>query len=371
MKKTYLLLLLFNLSFLTAIAQNNSAYLIKSKGDTLFVEEIKDIESSGKVHVLANGSTKAYSPKEILGFGFNGRVFLSKKVKSAAGVEQKFIEEVVRGYANLYRTNSAGEKKKFYVDKLNDTITYEVSRTYYHNFIAFYFEDCPEIVSHNEGLRKSRFKYDLLAMFELVKQYNNCIAPHAKQEVRVFPEKRTVFYALAGAGYLNIRYKGESAASIQPLVGMGVKYRYFKRFSVGGELLFTRKGGSIDYSYEVLEGARYYAQLPVLLGFTFNPNSESQLSLIGGGSLGYAFYDTYKPIGRPDELLLLTERVKFSTGYLLGLEFAQKLPNDKKLILSARYDDSRFSVNENNASFGSSMLTFNERSLSLLLKYEL
>lgn len=371
MKKIYLLLFLFNLTFLTVVAQNNSAYIVQSEGDTIFVEEIKEPESSEKVLVQVNGRSITYSPGEIMGFGLENRVFVSKKVKSpGAGETQRFVEEILKGYVSLYRTNSAGEKKKYYVNKLNDSVTYEISRTYYHNFISFYFEDCPDIVEHNQELWKSRFKYDLSAMFELVKQYNNCIAPGAKQVVRVFPEKRTVFYAVAGLGYLHLSYKGKSGASVQPLAGVGLKYRYFKNFSVGGELLFTRKGGAIDYSFEVLKGARYYVQVPVLLGFTFNPGSASQVSLIGGGSLGYAFADTYKPVGRPDELLLLTNRAKFSTAYLLGLEFARKLNNDKKLILSARYDGSRFSVDENNASFGSNMLTFNEPSLSLLLKYE-
>lgn len=372
MKKICLLFFLFNLFFLTVVAQNNSAYIIQSEGDTIFVEEIKEPESSEKVLVQVNGRSTSYSPDEIMGFWLKDRAFLSKKVKSpgAAGETQRFVEEVLKGYVSLYRTKYAGEKKKYYVNRLNDPVTYEISRTYYHNFISFYFEDCQDIVEHNQELWKSRFKYDLIAMFELVKQYNDCIAPGAKQVVRIFPEKRTVFYAVAGLGFLHLSYKGRSAASVQPLAGVGVKYRYFKNFFVGSELLFTRKGGAIDYSFEVLKGARYYVQLPVLLGFTFNPGSASQVSLIGGGSLGYAFADTYEPIGRPDELLLLTKRAKFSTAYLLGLELARKLNNDKRLVLSARYDGSSFSVDENNASFGSNMLTFNERSLSLLLKYE-
>lgn len=371
MKKIYLLCFLVKLSCLTAIAQKNSAYIIESGGDTLLVEEIMKLESPDKVKVQANGSTMTYHAGEILGFGFEDRVFLSKNVKRAAEEKEKFIEEVVRGYMSLYRTNYPGEKKKFYVSKLHDSLTYEISRSYYHNFIAFYFQDCPEIVSHNQELWKSRFKYDLQAMFELVKQYNECLVPNAKQLVRIFPEKRTVFYVVAGLGYLNIRYKGEAAASVLPLAGAGIKFRYSKRFSVGGELLLTRKGGTIDYSFEKLDGARYYVQLPGLLGFTFNPNSKSQLSLLGGGVFGYAFSDTYETIDRPDELLLLEERFKFSTGYLIGLEFARELNNDKKLALSGRYEDSRFGVNASNASFGSSVVTFHERSFSLLLKYEL
>lgn len=371
MKKSYLLFFLLKLSCLTAVAQNNSAYLLESTGDTLFVEEIREPESPGKVEARVNGSTRTYQAGEILGFGFDGRLFLSKKVKSAAAEKERFIEEVVRGYMSLYRSHYAGEKKKFYVSKLSDSLTYEISRSYYHNFIAFYFQDCPAIVAHNQELSESRFTYDLQAMFELVKQYNECLAPDAEQLVRLFPEKRTVFYALAGLGYLHLSYKGQAASSVLPVVGAGIKFRYSKYFSVGGELLLSRKGGTLDYSFEKLKGARYYLQLPVLLGYTFNPNREYPFTLFGGGVFGYALSDTYEPIGRPDAYLLLAERFEFSTGYLVGLELARELPNGKTLTFAGRYEDSRFGVNESNASFGSNLLPFHERSFSLLLKYEL
>lgn len=176
LKNTTIAALIFSAA--SAFTQNNfvDGYMIKTEGDTVKVSiklnEKKPVELFEKVYIkVTEADKKTYKPGKIMGFGFNGEDYISKKVDGT----DVFLKRIAAGTINLYehqvevvQMNKEKIVSDFYAEKYSGTELIPIKSSKFKKQVT-------DLVKDNEDLLKDieDKKYEFENLKELVEEYNN------------------------------------------------------------------------------------------------------------------------------------------------------------------------------------------------------
>jgi hypothetical protein len=198
------LLALLALRF-SASAQSNyiPGYLIKLEGDTLrgLLDDRGDAKNASEIRfkTTADAKSQNYLPTELKGYySSNDKYYVARKINIewANGQNQStavFLEQLVRGRANLYYYKNYGDGIRYFIEKdtsgllelihrrehvqIQGQKAYERNDKRFLGLFKYLFSDCPtfQIEKHQNA------NLELADVTRIVAEYNQCLSLEAAQ----------------------------------------------------------------------------------------------------------------------------------------------------------------------------------------------
>jgi hypothetical protein len=174
MKKLFFLLLVL---IQTPFASGQTNYYVLK--DKIYAGiKIKDgskIENAKQCQIIKKGILMTYTPSEVSEYGFkDGRIYISKVIKTDNEEKNVFLESINKGNLNLYYYKDRSGSK-FFLEKdsgaLEEFLRKNNDRTgfTYRDQIKNYVQDCDKI---SDALKL--FRYNKPSLKKFIDQYNSC-----------------------------------------------------------------------------------------------------------------------------------------------------------------------------------------------------
>jgi hypothetical protein len=305
--------------------------------------EGSDLSNARFCQLIKGDSLIVYTPYEVIEYGFkDGRVYISKMIKTADSTHRVFLKRLVKGNITLYSYKGPGIKtyflekdSTFFIELPNHN---EEEKDSYKNTLLNLTKEWP-----GASVATKLVTYNKSSLSALIESYNSC-------ELKPFPFFK--YGILAGYGmdklilssdlgneYFNqFKYKYEGGIVLGCFVDKPLHSRVF---SLRAEIIYMQNG----FSYNYIDGNKDMdivintasLNFPILVRYTY-PSLRSRPFINIGGVYAYnfknqsAFYEaningSIIEINK-DETTLISQRqigLVFGGGFQFNLDYRKSV----------------------------------------------
>lgn len=371
----FLILFYLSLNIPTILsAQSNEfvpGYYITLKQDTVrgYIQDRSKVNQSNSFLFKADieqKDTRQLTPSEVWSYYYSPDFyFKAQKITLGDKQEQRFLQKLVEGYAELYQDNSLSSSIYILEKKSGERIQLEKKDTItqgrlkpdkdYVGQIMYLFRDCKALLKN-----APRMNYTQSSLARIVHNYNKCA--HTEQESHLLTTSRKLNikpgiqlgFTNFNSGSSNILDKGKSDGFA---IGLILELSYFRRLSLRTGLNYYSYNTEASFEYsqgiDVFKYMFNIMEVPLTIKYQFG-NRKIDPYLYGGINLPLQF-KLRKNSTRIEqgEILRSDDQDIFSEQYyfigVLGVGTNINLTKDLDVLLNFEYDYKAMfiSTNEN------------------------
>ena len=367
----------------------------KNRGFVKISTEIQSALSCSFANNDKGEGSKVYSPKDLLGYGYNNdQMYESKLVKFFDVIKDKeveqtlFLEVLAKGKANLYyfKDDKPFSRRKYwqpaqhyYIQKdggeipelkVKGKIVYTNWSRYisytklYVGTLNYTLTGCPSI---KKELNKTKLARKSLK--KLINAYNGCVDPNSQTIVEEKRQRYNWMGFSVNSFSSNLSFVGLPARNISGGKASGIGFGMFLMFGLDrNQLVFFETGlnfskRSYDLTY-VTNLSREYdlsisvMQMPLIFSFA-TPGDEFQAYASLGAGFNFALGVSQTLSERPSPVIDLDEDFnKSSLSLLLGAGIKGKFNQSTSWRLGMRWENNQEFLHGSNQGARAKILTF-------------